>query len=267
MPGDETIRWLAGALAALDHQHVPRVAIDGPDAAGKTWLADGLADLIRASRPVIRLSADGFQHPAEVRYRRGDVSAEGYYLDSFDHQTIAAAVLRPLGPGGDLAYLPGLTDSRPVPPGPDSGPAGAGSGPPGSGSPGSGSPGSGSPGSRPPASRRGPLAPDRRIADPRALLLFDGVFLQRAGLRRHWDFVVYLQVTPEESLRRALIRDIRLFGTPADVEHRYRRRYLPGQGLYRLRDRPAERADVVLDMSDPGRPAVLRSAVLRAARS
>ncbi len=47
-----------------------RVAIDGIDAAGKTTLADELAELLdRADCQVLRASIDGFHHPASVRGR------------------------------------------------------------------------------------------------------------------------------------------------------------------------------------------------------
>ncbi|MCW3813906.1 hypothetical protein ONA91_05480 [Micromonospora sp. DR5-3] len=91
-----------------------------------------------------------------------------------------------------------------------------------------------------------------------AVLLFDGVFLLRPELREHWDVTVYLHVDPEETLRRALTRDVALFGSADVVRQRYRERYLPGQELYRAEARPAQRADVVLDMADPHHPAVVR---------
>lgn len=209
---------LADALSALSLAHVPRVAIDGPDAAGKTTFANELAVLISARRPVVRLGSDDFHRPAGARYRRGDMSPEGYYLDSFDNEMIVAAVLHPLGPGGDGEYLAAAFDYR---------------------------------------SGR-PVAGRRRIADPAALLLFDGVFLQRRELREHWDAVIYLHVAPEESLRRALIRDRGLLGSDEIILARYSGRYLPGQVLYRGADHPVDRADTVLDMTDPARPVLLR---------
>jgi len=48
-----------------------RTAIDGPDAAGKTTLADELAVALRErGRDVIRASIDGFHRPRRERYRR-----------------------------------------------------------------------------------------------------------------------------------------------------------------------------------------------------
>jgi thymidylate kinase len=62
---------------------------------------------------------------------------------------------------------------------------------------------------------------------------------------------VYLDVPPGETLRRALVRDE---GDPADIEQRYRERYLPAQELYRAQVDPVARAHVVLDNTDPAAP-------------
>jgi uridine kinase len=54
------------------------VAIDGPDTAGKTTLADELADaLLGRGREVVRASIDDFLRPRDERHRRGPDSPEG----------------------------------------------------------------------------------------------------------------------------------------------------------------------------------------------
>jgi uridine kinase len=69
------------------------VGIDGPDAAGKTTLADELArSLSRRGIGVGRVSLDDFLRPEAERYRAGRESPEGYYRDSFDHDRFRAAV-------------------------------------------------------------------------------------------------------------------------------------------------------------------------------
>ncbi|SDY22509.1 uridine kinase [Geodermatophilus africanus] len=90
----------------------------------------------------------------------------------------------------------------------------------------------------------------------RAVLVTDGVFLHRPELRSRWHLAVYLHVPEEETLRRAAVRDRALMG--AEVERRYRVRYLPGQALYRREVDPAATADVVVDNTDPAAPVVLR---------
>jgi uridine kinase len=77
-------------LAAAIHARVRgdglRVGIDGPDAAGKTTLADELASVLEArGHRIRRESIDSFLRPSDERYRRGRDSPRGYYEDSFDY--------------------------------------------------------------------------------------------------------------------------------------------------------------------------------------
>lgn len=92
----------------------------------------------------------------------------------------------------------------------------------------------------------------------RAALVFDGVFLLREEIRRFWTLAVYLAVPPQETVRRALVRDAESFGSGAEVERRYARRYLPGQALYREESSPESFAHVVVDNVDPLNPTVIR---------
>jgi uridine kinase len=80
------------------------------------------------------------------------------------------------------------------------------------------------------------------------LLLVDGIFLLRPQLADLWDFTIFVHVEPETAIRRGIARD------GAETERLYGRRYGPGQKLYLDAVRPAERADVVVDNTDPERP-------------
>ncbi len=62
---------------------VTRVGVDGVDGAGKTTFADELAGALAPSgRQIIRVCADDFLNPRDVRYLRGRSSPEGFFLDS-----------------------------------------------------------------------------------------------------------------------------------------------------------------------------------------
>jgi len=211
------IRRLLATVLARSPGHPLRVAIDGPDAAGKTTLADELASAI-TDRSVIRASVDGFHRPRAERSRRGSLSPEGYFLDSFDDAALVTGLLAPLGPDGDRRYRTACFDYR----------------------------------------TDQPVPAPQRIAADNAILLVDGIFLLRHELREHWDLAVYLDVRPVETLRRALTRDLELFGDDAEITRRYMKRYLPGQQLYRDRERPLDRADIVVANDDPAHPIVMQ---------
>ncbi|GAA3748348.1 hypothetical protein GCM10022225_35420 [Plantactinospora mayteni] len=59
-------------------------------------------------------------------------------------------------------------------------------------------------------------------------------------------------------MRRALVRDLELFGSAESVRERYQERYLPGQQIYRTEADPTTRADVLVDNDDLANPRVLR---------
>jgi uridine kinase len=211
---------LADLVAARRQDHPVRVAIDGVDAAGKTTLADELAGQVaERGRPVIRASVDGFGRPRADRHRRGELSPAGYWLDAFDYPALRANLLDPLGPGGSRRHRTATFDLRSDQP------------------------------------RSSPL----RLAPPHAVLLCDGVFLLRPELNDAWDLRIFLEVSLEEALRRALARDRALFGSAQATLARYRQRYLPAQRRYLATVQPRRIADLVVDNHDPAAPRLLTS--------
>jgi uridine kinase len=73
------------------------VAVDGPDAAGKTTLAASLT--VRLGEEAVAASMDGFHHLRAIRHRLGRASAEGYYRETFDHATAISDLLTPFRDG------------------------------------------------------------------------------------------------------------------------------------------------------------------------
>lgn len=202
-------------IDSLENDHPSRVAIDGPDAAGKTTLADELAVALRErDREVIRASVDGFHRSRVERHRRGPDSPAGYYEDTFDYDALNAWLLDPLGPGGNRAYRTAVFDFH----------------------------------------ADEPLEEPLARASERSVLIVDGVFLLRPELRDVWDFTVFVSASFEETLRRAASRDLALFGTADEIERRYRTRYIPGQELYFTQARPDVAADVIVVNEDPAAP-------------
>jgi uridine kinase len=218
MPRAELIARLSRLLASRRLAHPLRVAIDGPDAAGKSTLAAELAHSLGDMRETILSSVDGFHRPRHIRQRRGSLSPEGYYQDAFDYDAIIASVLRPLGPGGSRRYRTAMFDYRTD-------------------------------------TARTERA---HLAAKDAVLLFDGVFALRPELQSFWDVTMVVEVSPDETIRRALTRDVDLFGTPESVRERYQLRYLPAQQIYRAEASPATRADIVIDNNDPPWPRLLK---------
>jgi len=98
-----TICELAEYVVAACGEHPARmtlVGIDGTDGAGKSTLADEVAEEIEARGPrCIRASIDSFHRPQRDRYKRGRTSPEGFYLDSHDLAAFRACLLDPVRSG------------------------------------------------------------------------------------------------------------------------------------------------------------------------
>ena len=200
MIGAPTIGDLADRILAIRADHPVRVGVDGPSAAGKTTLADRVAEVLRGrtARTVIRAELDYFMRLVEDRNAYPYDSPESYYLDAWDYPAIRARLLEPLGPGGGRRY-------------------------------------------------RNAIGAPEQLAPDDAILLADGVFLQRPELDAYWDLRIYLHIEAAESLRRGVERDRHWMGGAEEAERRYRTKYLPGEQRYLAEVRPRERAQIVID--------------------
>jgi uridine kinase len=85
------------------------VGIDGPDGAGKTTLAGRLTEALQVK--TLQACVDGFNRPRAQRYRRGELSPDGYYLDSFDYPALRNDCLLPFL-GGQSALRTSAFDHR-----------------------------------------------------------------------------------------------------------------------------------------------------------
>jgi uridine kinase len=106
---------LGDALAAVHAaDRLTRIGIDGVDGAGKTSLAEEIAQLLtKRGRPCVRVSLDFFERSMAERYARGELSPEGYYLDSFDVERLRAHVLSIVGPPKLVVVVDGVFLQRP----------------------------------------------------------------------------------------------------------------------------------------------------------
>lgn len=213
-PRDAMVGRLAEAVGSVAVAHPTRVAVDGPPAAGKTTLADELADVLRAQgRHVVRATIDDFLFPRAQRYPRGEYSAEGCYFDTHDHAALNRVLLDPLGPGGDRRFRPGVYDHA----------------------------------------TDTAVSPPVTTAPADAVLVFDGVFLMRPELIDRWDLRIFVSTALEKTVDRAVIRE-RQASSRAQIERRWRERYIPSQQLYFATVGPTDRADIVVHNDDPEHP-------------
>lgn len=121
MPSTEryaAVRALADAVLALRPGQRVAVAVDGVDGAGKTVLADELAEVIGSSRSVLRVTIDGFHRPKAQRVARGR-GPETFYEDSYDYAAFQRAVIEPFRRGEPVTPAVNDVDAdQPVDPDP-----------------------------------------------------------------------------------------------------------------------------------------------------
>jgi uridine kinase len=182
------------------------VAVDGLDGAGKTRFADALADQLGIGhRAVFRASIDDFHWPRARRYARGRDSAEGFYLDSYDYETFKRVLVGPFRTGWIGSFVLRAFDLK----------------------------------------RDVPFEPVWSSGPKDAILVVDGIFLNRPELRGLWNYSIWLEVDPEVAAERMLERD----GEGANAE-----RYSGGQALYLAECTPKELATAIVDNNDYDHP-------------
>jgi uridine kinase len=210
----EMLGRLADAVGSVTVAHPIRVAVDGPPAAGKTTLADEVAAVLRARGREVVRATID-----DFLFPRARRYPRGEYSAEgcyFDTHDYDALKRVLLDPLG---------------PGGD---------------------------------RRCRYAVYDRAADTAvsapvttaaadAVLVFDGVFLLRPELVDRWDVRVFVSTAFEKTVDRAVIRERRVTSR-AEVERRWRERYIPSQQLYFATVRPADQADFIVHNDEPGRP-------------
>lgn len=194
------------------------VAVDGLDGAGKTVFADGLAEVFaETGDAVFRAGIDGFHRPRIERYARGRRSPEGFYLDSYDYPTFRRVLIDPFRDGAQTAAATGfqLAAFDVV--------------------------------------RNAPVESQWVTAPLDAVLVVDGIFLNRPQLRDLWDWSIWLDVPFEMAFARMALRD----GSEPDPDAPANARYRQGQELYLDEARPREAASVIVDNTDFARPRIV----------
>jgi uridine kinase len=197
------------------------VGINGVEGSGKSTLSLKLSTLLEEyGHDVHVISVDDFHRPREVRFRRGELSPEGYRFDSVDLPALTERVLIPLRTAQSfpvevaIALWDVLNDR--------------------------------------------PLVRLASVA-ANAIVLVEGVFLFEEPALAHLDLKVFVKAEFEVILDRVMARDRSRFGSANDVIARYRTKYIPGQMLYLDQVRPEVLADIVVDNNDPTTAQLLKN--------
>jgi len=194
------------------------IAVDGLDGVGKTVFADGLAEVFaEAGAAVFRAGIDGFHRPRAERYARGRRSPEGFYRDSYDYATFRRVLLDPFRDGAQTSGATGFQLAAFD------------------------------------VTRDSPVESQWVTAPRDAVLVVDGIFLNRPELQDLWDWSVWLDAPFATTYARMELRD----GCDPDPDAPANARYRQGQQLYLDEARPREAASIVVDNADLAHPRIV----------
>jgi uridine kinase len=212
---DEMLGRLAEAVGSVTVAHPTRVAIDGPPASGKTTLADELAVVLRAQGRIVIRATID-----DFLFPRAQRYPRGEYSAEgcyFDTHDHDALNRVLLDPlgPGGDRRFQDAVYDR---------------------------------------TADTALSPPVTTAPADAVLIFDGVFLMRPELIDRWELRIFVSTALEKTVDRAVIREHRM-SSPAEVERRWRERYIPSQRLYFATVRPADHVDIIVHNDHPQQPA------------
>lgn len=195
----------------------PRVlGLSGVDASGKTRFFEDYAAFLRATGVPCRVVHLDDYHNPSSLRRRGADERDAYYRNAFDLDKLVREVLSPLRESGRLCKTVRCLD----------------------------------------------LEADqytREVAyriDRDTVVLVEGVLLFRPPVDEYLDARIFLDVSFDEVLRRAAVRDVPRYGP--EMLERYRRKYIPVQRRYLEEWTPRERCDLLVDNEDYGFPVLIR---------
>lgn len=183
------------------------IGVSGIDAAGKSSFSRELAQYLRQrGYHVVLVHLDDFHNPRHVRRGCGEPAPECYYRYTFDFDKLIGSILEPMRELSQLECQLTLLD----------------------------------------------LATDQYTVvrqyciNPKSVVIVEGVFLFQERLLPYFDLRVFIQISFDECLRRAVKRDVKLFGGAEEVVRRYRAKYIPGQQLHMERDQPLQKTDLTI---------------------
>jgi uridine kinase len=177
------------------------IAIDGGSRAGTREFADDLAATVRTlGHEAFRASIDDFHAPRSIRERNGRLSAAAHYEDGYDYSLLQRVLLDPFRATSGTGFVLAAFDEK----------------------------------------RDAPFQSKWTTATPDALLIVDGVFLNRSELAGFWNYSVWLETPvreePEAEASEELQRD------------------LAADELYVDEAQPRGTAAAIIDNSDPEHP-------------
>ena len=221
MQTDNLFNHLSEAILGYQKDLPILVGIDGVDASGKTTLANKLADRLEESNRQIIRASIDGFHNPEAIRYRKGRDSPNGYYQDSFNHHLIIDKLLKPLSSGDLKYKEVVFDYR----------------------------------------IDDEVNVPSKKADKDAILIMDGIFLFRPELLNYWDIKIFLDVSFDVTLQRAIKRakDQETLDSEQDIVDIYNRRYIPGQRLYFQEATPQEKADILIDNTNYENPVIIRT--------
>jgi uridine kinase len=191
------------------------VGISGIDLSGKTEFTNGFADYLRANELKVLVIHLDDFHNPRAVRNSGPDPVENYCMRNFNYQLLVRELLVPIREKQEYTVNLTLLD----------------------------------------------LLSDKHDVqkqfsfDLNTIVLFEGVFLFREELAAYLDHKIFIDISFEDSRRRAEIRDVPIYG--AGMLKRYEEKYWPAQRKYLGQYPPSKIADLIIDNSNWEYPVIV----------
>lgn len=211
------IDFLRGLTSEITHNYGKGrviVAVDGVYGSGTAEFSDGLAATFReAGYDTFRASMENFHTPRRRDSASGDTQEESpaqIYEESYDYRTFRRVLIDPYRMGGSTGFQTSGFDRQ----------------------------------------RDAPSQARWLTAGRDAVLIVDGVFLNRDELRGIWNYSIYLEVPWPVAFARLAVQA----GGDPDPDAPSNGPLRQGQELYLVDAFPRGRANAIVDNTDADRP-------------
>lgn len=90
------------------------------------------------------------------------------------------------------------------------------------------------------------------------VLLAEGLHLFKRKFVSYFDIKILLDISDEEQLKRALVRDIERGNSREMILYKYKHRFGPSQEFYLSKDKPFDEADYIINNNDVTNPFLIQ---------
>lgn len=184
------------------------IGVNGVDTSGKTMFAKSLSNYLFTNGYNTQLVHIDDFHNPNHIRKSGNNPIDSYYQNAFNIELLCNEILEPISKGKEISKTLTLLDLE---------------------------------------SDQFTNIQEYHI-NKETIVIIEGVLLYREPLYRYFDLKIFLDISFNEVLRRASLRDVPIYGE--EFLDKYRNKYIPIQKKYIAEHNPIIHSDIVIDNND-----------------